>query len=75
MSKLDTGRCENTHLADLEGGLQGKVNQLVDDISILKPTMLFAVPRVWTRIMDNASRKIDERGAFVKCAQDCQAGF
>ena len=47
--------------------MQGKVDKLMDDIAALKPTQFFAVPRVWTRIMDTATRKIESRGTVTKC--------
>ena len=48
----------------------GNVANLAQDIGVARPTMLFAVPRVFTRIYDGVEQAMASRGGLVKWLYD-----
>jgi len=43
-----------------------KVDQLITLLPEVKPTFLFAVPRVWNRVYDNVHKKMEAKPAVIK---------
>ena len=48
------------------GYFSGTVKNMLDDLSILQPTIICGVPRVWNRIVDSMKAKIDKLPSFLK---------
>ena len=47
-------------------GLVADVNEIVDDMALVKPTIFFAVPRVYNRIYDRLNTQIREKPKVIQ---------
>ena len=49
----------------ISAALMGNISNLAPDLPVVRPTILFAVPRVFTRIYDGVEQSITARGGFA----------
>lgn len=67
------GQIVEVHLliyTGISAGLLGNISNLGRDIAVVRPTILFAVPRVFTRIYDGVEQAIARRGGFAEWLYD-----
>ena len=63
------GQLAEVHLLIQSGystGLVADVNEIVSDMSLVKPTVFFAVPRVYNRIFDRLNGQISEKPQLIQ---------
>ena len=63
------GQLAEVHLLIQSGystGLVADVNEIVSDMSLVKPTVFFAVPRVYNRIFDRLNGQISEKLQLIQ---------
>ena len=51
-------------------GFAENTTTIVDDLALVKPTMLVAVPRIFSRVYDNIQKKMNEDGGVPKTLFD-----
>ncbi len=63
------GQIQEVHLLIYYGfssGLVRDINEIVEDFSLVRPTIFFSVPRLFNKIYDGIALKMDQRGDLIQ---------
>ncbi|MCG8616589.1 MAG: long-chain fatty acid--CoA ligase [Desulfobacterales bacterium] len=63
------GQLQEVHILIYNGfssGLVRDLNEIIEDLSLIRPTKFFAVPRLYTKLHEGVMKKIEQKPPFIQ---------